>query len=209
MRSGSGRKAQHVGAPRNLSERRPFFFKGVHVRIGAKPYEDILAYAYREPRKCVFARLGNEARDLCARLNLGYLTVRRVVDDRDDHTIAHFDHAGTLRHKTELRLRPNGAQKQHVIRIDHRCVGSVTMRLPNGAIVKRLEPCLAHFHIRETAEPHETIGIVEIAELPDDAQAVRLLIFEKLALEERDQRITLARNQRVLAQFQDRAEGGG
>ena len=97
-------------------------------------------------------------------------------------------------------------QQQHIIGIDHRGIGGVAMRFPHWSIVERFERRLAQLHVWKAAKPHEAIGIVEIAELPDHAQAVGLLIFEKLALEERDQRVTLARNQRVLAQFQDRTE---
>src|SRR4030095_2250126 len=57
----------------------------------------------------------------------------------------------------------------------------------------------------EATQPDEAVGLVQVAERPDDPVAVLLLALDEVLLEERDQRVALARMERVLAPLHDGA----
>src|SRR2546428_772953 len=77
------------------------------------------------------------------------------------------------------------------------------MRLPDRSSIETRQCFLSAGHVRETSEPDEAIGIIEIAELTDDAHPGGLLRLDKLGVEEIDEGITLARMECVLAELDD------
>src|SRR5581483_11649933 len=56
----------------------------------------------------------------------------------------------------------------------------------------------------EAPDPHEPVGLVQIAELPYDRHPLGLLALDEFPVEQADQDISLTRPQRVLPQFDDR-----
>lgn len=73
------------------------------------------------------------------------------------------------------------------------------MSLPDGAEVEVLERLFARRHVGESAQPDEPVGVVQISELADQADADRFLRLHERALEQIDQGVAAARLQRVLA----------
>jgi hypothetical protein len=61
------------------------------------------------------------------------------------------------------------------------------MRLPDRPAVEVREPSRAGRHVRKSPEPDESVCVVEVSELTDDAHAERLLAFDEFPLEEVDQ----------------------
>jgi len=75
------------------------------------------------------------------------------------------------------------------------------MLLPDWAAVESSEAGEPRIHVPESPQPDETIGPVGIAKCPDDLHAERVLGFDEVSFEHVDQRVALARVQRVLAEL--------
>ncbi len=94
----------------------------------------------------------------------------------------------------------HGPQQQHIVRIDHRRVGRLPVTRPDrSAVVERVESRCPGRHVAEAADPHEAVGIVQVAELADHAHADGFLGLDELRVEQRYQDVALARMQGVLA----------
>ena len=76
----------------------------------------------------------------------------------------------------------------------------------HGPVVEGLKAFGAALHVAESAQPHESIRVIEVAELADHLQAECLLRFDELAIEEIDEDVALAGMQDVLAQLDNRRE---
>jgi anaerobic glycerol-3-phosphate dehydrogenase len=61
------------------------------------------------------------------------------------------------------------------------------MGLPDRAAIEAFQRRLAGLHALEAAHPDEVAGRVEVAELAQQAHAVRLLALDEFALEQVDQ----------------------
>ena len=104
------------------------------------------------------------------------------------------------------RCRP---EQQHVVEAQHRRIGGVAVGQPDRAGIEAVQGLAPRLHVGEAAQPHETVRIVEIAELADDRHALGFLALDQLAIEDVDQRIAGAGHKIVLAQFDDRRQRRG
>jgi hypothetical protein len=75
--------------------------------------------------------------------------------------------------------------------------------LATQAAVERREGFSARGHVLERPNPHETVGLIEVAELADDLHPDGFLTLDEFGLEQIDQHIPLARMERVLPEFDD------
>src|SRR5262249_43892205 len=64
-------------------------------------------------------------------------------------------------------------------------------------------------HVAKSSEPHEAVGIVEVAELADHDHADSLLRLDEFAVEQVDQRLTPARMKAVAPKLHDGALAPG
>ncbi len=97
-----------------------------------------------------------------------------------------------------------GLQQQDVVGVGHRRVRLVAVRLPDRPAVEALQRLGAARHVVEAAEPDEPVGVVQVAELPQDGHAHCLLGLDELPVEQLDQYVPLSWAQCVLPQFDDR-----
>ena len=68
----------------------------------------------------------------------------------------------------EAAVRRRGLEQQHVVEAQHGGVGGVAIGQPDRAGIETGQRPLARLHVGKSAQPDETVGIVEVAELADD-----------------------------------------
>ena len=78
------------------------------------------------------------------------------------------------------------------------------MDSPNRAIIKSRKHVAALVHVRETAQPDEAIGVLQITEWTDNTHSERFLRFNELAFKQIDQPFPSPIVQRILPKFHHR-----
>ena len=68
----------------------------------------------------------------------------------------------------EAAVRRRGLEQQHVVEAQHGRIGGVAIGQPDRAGIETGQRPPARLHVGKSAQPDETVGIVEIAELADD-----------------------------------------
>jgi hypothetical protein len=94
-----------------------------------------------------------------------------------------------------------GPQQQDVVGVDHRRVGFGAVFFPHRSVIEAAESLGPGLHVGEPAQPHETVGVVGVAELAHQRHAGRLLWFDELPFEEADQVVAPARMECVLPEL--------
>lgn len=82
------------------------------------------------------------------------------------------------------------------------------MSQPGGPGIEGGERTLAAVHARKGADPREAVGIGTVAELADQLHAFGLLCFDKFTIEKLDELVSLAFNDLVLPQLDNRMRLG-
>jgi hypothetical protein len=96
-------------------------------------------------------------------------------------------------------------QEEHVVGIDHRGVGDLSVCFPDWTAVEIRQRLRARRHVAKASEPDKPVWIVLIPELTNDLHSERFLGLDKFTIEKIDQNVTLSRMKRVLPQLNDRA----
>src|SRR5262245_34980472 len=104
----------------------------------------------------------------------------------------------------ESRGRVYEAQQQNIIRVDHRGVCGIAMFLPYWSAVKSIQGLCTCIHVIESAQPDESIWVIQIIKLSDDLHSHCLLRFDKFTVEKFNQFIAPAWMKCVLSEFKDR-----
>ena len=78
------------------------------------------------------------------------------------------------------------------------------MDSPHRTIIKSRKHAAAFVHVRETAQPDETIRILQITEWTDNTHSERFLRFNELAFKQIDQPFPSPVMQRILPKFHHR-----
>jgi hypothetical protein len=99
--------------------------------------------------------------------------------------------------------RRRGPKQQDVVGVHHRRVGRSPVLRPHRAVIELAQGAGTACHVGEATQPHEPVGAVEVAELPEDPHTALRLGLEQMVVEEVDELITPARTELVLAQFDD------
>src|SRR5262245_8972004 len=181
----------------------------------------MLALSYGKPGERVWRRFGDEhslERDAIA-LEQGSHLLLEVRHGLCVNGLRHLIDASEYGHDTAIvsargagcvveskgQPGPGRLQQQHIVGLEHGGVRGISVRRPHRPSVEGFEGFAARVHVREAAQPHETILATAIAELTDQRHAGRLLRLDEIALEQVDERVALTRLERVLPQFDDRA----
>src|SRR5215467_861928 len=191
------------------------------TREAAKPREDRLALSDGKARESVRTLLGYEGGEYLGRrrdelrgkngrkeVDEGLLRAGRKMTDGRDHEagrqIARVNVGSPFRQR-EAAAVTGWAQQKHVVGIDHRAIGALAVPRPDGAAIEGAERLGPGRHVAEPSEPHEAVGIVEIAELADHGHADRLLRLDEFAVEQVDERLAPARMKTVAPKLHDGA----
>src|SRR4029450_10021474 len=103
------------------------------------------------------------------------------------------------------QTRPGPFQQQPVVPIPHRAIRSVAMRGPDRSPIEAFEGRVTTCHVLKAANPHESILATLVTKLAAERHPRRFLGLDELSVEQADERLTLPRFERVLAQFNDGA----
>src|SRR5581483_3879467 len=95
----------------------------------------------------------------------------------------------------------------HVARVDHRGVRRRGVPLPYRPTVEARQRLASGAVVGESAQPHEVVGAIDVAELAEDANADGFLGLDELAVEQLDQLVAAAAAEEVLAELDDRRRG--
>src|SRR5215813_6506767 len=109
----------------------------------------------------------------------------------------------------EARVHIHGPQQQDIVRINHHRVGFGAVFFPHRSVVEAAESLSPGLHVWESAEPHETVGVVQVAELAHQRHAGGLLRFDELTFEQADQVVAPARVESVLPEFDNGVPNAG